>query len=407
MADERAAADAEDRRRLLFVVNDTCFFVSHRLPLAVAARQAGYEVHLAALPDGKLDLLAAHGILFHPLRIDRTGLNAWRELDLLRQLAGVIRRVGPDIVHCVTIKPVVYGGLLCRLLGTRSFVAAVSGLGYVFVARNVRSTLLRPLIRRLYRLVFSHPNSRVIFQNRDDRAELAALGLVRTERTVLIRGSGVDPAVYRPRPEPEGTPIVLLPARLLWEKGIAEFVAAARLLGPAARFVLVGDAPAHNRSCVPAAIVRAWQDEGVVEWWGHREDMPELYAAASIVCLPSYREGLPKALLEAAACARPIVTTDRPGCREICRHHENGLLVPPQDPPALAAAITVLLRDPALRRAMGVRGREIVEREFTVARVVEQTLAVYRALDEAGLASPVIAAGAGSRRRRSPAPIER
>ena len=392
-----AAGTARRERRLLFVVNDTRFFVSHRLPLGAAARRAGYEVHLAALPDGKLDVLAAHGIVFHPLRVDRTGLNAWRELDLLRQLAGVIRRVDPDTVHCVTIKPVIYGGLLCRLLGVPAFVAAVSGLGYVFVARGASSALLRPLIRRLYRFVFSHPNSRVIFQNGDDRAELAALGLVRAERSVLIRGSGVDPTVYRPRPEPEGTPVVLLPARLLREKGIGEFVAAARLVGPVARFVLVGDAPAHNRSCVPAAALQAWRDEGVVEWWGHREDMPEVYAAASIVCLPSHREGLPKALLEAAACARPIVATDVPGCREVCRHGENGLLVPPRDPATLAAALAALLRDPALRRAMGERGREIALREFTVARVAERTLAVYRALEQACRG----ATGQGHRARRS------
>lgn len=382
-----AAATTAGPPRLLFVVNDTGFFVSHRLPLGIAARQRGYEVHLAAFPSGGLDRLAAHGITFHPLPVDRTGLNPLNDVRLMARLAALLRQLRPSLMHCVTIKPAIYGGLVGRALGVDSFVVSLTGLGQLFQAQRLELRLARALVRRLFRVALTHRNGRVIFQNPDDREELLATGVVRPEGSVLIRGSGVDPGVYRPRPEPAGTPIVLLPARLLWAKGVGEFVAAARAVraaGCAARFVLAGEAPPHNRAAVPAETLRAWEREGVVEWWGYCEDMPRLYAASSIVCLPSYyREGVPKCLIEAAACARPIVTTDMPGCREICRHGENGLLVPPKDPAALAAAITSLLGDPPRRRAMGRRGRRIVADEFTLDRVVAETLSVYDTLARA------------------------
>jgi glycosyltransferase involved in cell wall biosynthesis len=373
---------------LLFVVNDSRFFVSHRLPLGEAARRCGYEVHLAAFPNGQLDVLTARGIVFHPLPFDRTGLNPWRDAQLLGAFLTLLRQVRPTMMHCITLKPAVYGGLLAQRLGVEGFVVSLTGLGQVFQAQRVQMRLARAIACRLLRLAFRHGNSRVIFQNPDDRAELIAADLVRAENCVLIRGSGVDPQVYRPQPEPEGVPIVLLPARLLWAKGVGEFVAAARAVravGCPARFVLAGEAPPHNRSSVPAETLRRWQDEGIVEWWGHREDMPGVLAASSIVCLPSYyREGVPKSLIEGASCGRPIVTTDMPGCREICRTGENGFLVPPRDPAALAAAIVRLLGDPLLRRAMGSRGREIAQREFSLDRIVAETLSVYHALQGAG-----------------------
>ncbi len=214
---------------------------------------------------------------------------------------------------------------------------------------------------------------------------------MRPDRTALIHGSGVDPAVFCAAPEPPGPPIVLISSRVIWAKGIAEFAAAARLLraaGIEARFVIVGEPPVHNRSAVPAATLEAWQAEGVLEWWGHRRDMAQVYAQSSIVCLPSfYREGVPKALIEAASCGRPIVTTDMPGCREICRHGINGLCVPPRDVAALVAAIAALLADPARRRRMGAAGRALVEAQFSLAGVVRRTLDIYRDLGAVGAAS--------------------
>jgi glycosyltransferase involved in cell wall biosynthesis len=371
-------------RRLLFVVNDTAFFVSHRLPVALAAQEAGFEIDLAALDTGGLEKIRAHGIRHHPLAVDRTGINPLRDVRLLCQLIRLIQAVRPTLVHTVTIKPVLYGGIAARLRRVPSLVSAVSGLGTVFVDDDRTSSLVRLVVRALYRLALGHRNSCAIFQNPDDLRHMVDAGLVASEHTVLIRGSGVDVALFQPTPPPPGPPIVILPARLLWYKGVGEFVEAARLLrqdGVAIRMALVGEPPAHNRASVPRSKIEGWVAQGVVEWWGYQPDMPRVYAGCHIVCLPSYYgEGVPRTLIEAAACARPIVTTDSPGCREVVRHGENGLLVAPRAPKALADALRALAEDAGRRLEMGRCGRERAVGEFSLDRVVAATLAVYQRL---------------------------
>jgi glycosyltransferase involved in cell wall biosynthesis len=237
----------------------------------------------------------------------------------------------------------------------------------------------------LYRLALNHRNSCTIFQNPDDRGFMVEAKLVPIERAALIRGSGVDMTLFVPRPPPPAPGVVILPARLLWDKGIAEFVEAARILrhaGLDARCALVGEPPLHNRGSVPRETIEGWVRDGAVEWWGHQTDMPEVYARSHIVCLPSYYgEGVPRALIEAAACGRPIVTADTPGCREVVRHGVNGLLVPPRAAAPLAAALRELLLDPARCDAMGRQGRALAVAEFSVEHVVEATLQVYAGLD--------------------------
>jgi glycosyltransferase involved in cell wall biosynthesis len=288
-------------------------------------------------------------------------------------------------MHTVTIKPVIYGGIVARLLGVPRLVSAVTGLGQVFTDKKSVPSPVRALALSLYRLALGHKNSRTIFQNPDDRTFMVEAKLVSADRTALIRGSGVDMSYFAPRPEPPGPGVVILPARLLWDKGIGEFVEAARLLREAgldARLALVGEPPPHNRGSVPQDTIESWVRQGLVEWWGHQADMPAVYGRSHIVCLPSYYgEGVPRALIEAAACARPIVTADTPGCREVVRDDVNGLLVPPRAPAALADALRQLLLDPARRKAMGPRGRELAVAEFSVERVVEATLKVYAGLE--------------------------
>jgi glycosyltransferase involved in cell wall biosynthesis len=370
--------------RLLFIVNDTTFFASHRLPVAVAARKAGFEVALAALDTGRLDQIRGHGIVYHPLEVDRTGVNPVRDVRLFCQLRRLIRRVRPTLVHAVTIKPVIYGGIAARLGGVPGLVSAVSGLGLVFVDDGRKALMVRVVVRALYRLALGHRNSCAIFQNPDDQQHMVDAGLVPGERTVLIRGSGVDVALFQPSPPPPGPPVVVLPGRLLWHKGVGDFVEAARLLrraGVQLRMALVGEPPAHNRASVPRAKIEGWVAEGLIEWWGYRSDMPQVYAECHIVCLPSYyREGVPLTLLEAAACGRPIVTTDMPGCREVVRDGDNGLLVPPRAPAPLAEALRKLVDDPARRLAMGRCGRQRAVAEFSLDHVVAATLAVYQRL---------------------------
>jgi glycosyltransferase involved in cell wall biosynthesis len=369
--------------RLLFVVNDAGFFLSHRLVLAEAARSSGYDVHVATPSGEGVERITAHGFPYHPLRLSRRGSRPWSEAASITALVGLYQRLRPQLVHHVTVKPVLYGSMAARITGVPAIVNAVSGLGYVFIASGALAGTRRRAVLAAYRVALRGRGTRVIFQNEDDRGLFVAAGLVPRERTVLIRGSGVDLSAYRPGPEPPGPPIVVLPARMLRDKGVGEFVEAAATLrtqGIAARFVLVGDTDAGNPAAIPADQLRAWQADGIIEWWGHRKDMPGVLAGAHVVCLPSYREGLPKALLEASAAGRPIVTTDVPGCREAVRQGENGWLVPVRESAALAERLRELILDPGMRARFGRRGREIAEAEFGVERVVAATLALYRSL---------------------------
>lgn len=367
---------------LLIVVNYDWFFLSHRLPIAKAAQRIGLRVSVATTDTGCADQICREGFEFVPLSMTVSGQNPLRELRVVAAFVQMYRERQPDLVHHVTVKPVLYGSLAARMVGRTGVVNAVSGLGYLFLG-SMRARLLQPLVKTLYRLALRQRRSWTIFQNPDDRDLFVGAGLLRAEQAILIRGSGVNCDIFVPRPEPAGIPVVMLPARILWDKGVGEFVEAARIIrqqDTLARFVLVGDPDPGNPASVPAPTLEAWVREGIIESWGHRRDMPDVLSSAAVVVLPSYREGLPKALLEAAACGKPVVATDVPGCREIVRHNVNGMLVPVRNTTALAEAIRLLLQAPQLRQRFGRAGRLIVEREFAEHLVVDQTLSVYRRL---------------------------
>ncbi len=362
--------------KLLFFVTEDWYFCSHRLALAVAAREAGFGVVVVTRVREHGKVIRQAGLDLIPFEISRRGINPFRELGALARLAALYRREKPDLVHHVAMKPVLYGALAARLTGVPHIVNALAGMGWLFTSANLIARVIKPLVRLTFRFLLRHTS--VIVQNPDDAALMAGIGL---RRARVIRGSGVDPEVFRPGIEPTGTPLVVLPARMLWDKGVGEFVEAARQLkarGVIATFALVGEPDPENPASVSKAQLAAWHAETVVEWWGQRDNMPEVFAQTHIVCLPSYREGLPKALLEAAACGRPIVATNVPGCREIVRDGENGVLVPVCDAPALAEALARLIADPGMRRRMGERGRTLVVGEFSQERVIAETLAVYR-----------------------------
>lgn len=375
--------DHRGRRTLVYVVNELQWFWTHRLPLARAAQAAGWQVSVAAAPSPFEARVREAGFEVHTVRLlrSRGSLRAeWRGfLDLVR----LYRRLRPSLVHHVTIKPVLYGSLAARVARVPAVVNAVAGLGYVFMTRSVGATVLRVLIVNGLRVALSIRNSIVIFQNPDDRAAFVGSGIVRPDRTLLVRGAGVDVAHFQPSREPAGIPIVLLAARMLVDKGVADLAAASRLLrerGVACRIVLCGVTDVGNPTSIPEAQLEAWREDGLVERWGQRWDMDRVIADATIVVLPSYREGLPKVLLEAAASGRALVTNDVPGCREVVQHGVNGLLVPAKDVAALADAIEVLLRDPEMRARMGAAGRRIVLEEFTQEAVSEQTVRAYESL---------------------------
>ena len=375
------------RPRVLFVDNDVNSFFSYRIEMARAARDAGFDVHVAA-PEGKsAEILRSEGLSFHPIPMTRSGLAPWKEFTTIAVLFRLYRRLGPNLVHHLRLKPVLYGGLAAYGARVPAVVGLLTGLGYVFIAESRKALFMRKLVVLSCKVAFKHGNQRIIFQNPDDQGVFIQNQILPASQTALIKGSGVDIHTYLPTPEPEGVPVVVLASRMLRDKGVIEFVEAARSLkavGVSARFVLVGETDPGNPTAISADQLRGWADEGIVEWWGHQTDMRKVLSQANVVCLPSLREGVPKVLIEAAACGRSIVTTDAPGCREIVRNGENGLLVPVRDSKALADALRLLIESAPLRAQMAARGREIAVSEFSVERVVNETLGVYRELLASG-----------------------
>jgi glycosyltransferase involved in cell wall biosynthesis len=370
--------------RLLILVNDPTFFCSHRLPVALAAQAAGYEVHIATSAGPAVNSIVRAGFTHHVLPLSRSGLNPFKELLSFLMIFWLMLRLRPKLVHLVTIKPVLYGGLAARIARVPCVVAAVSGLGFIFIAHGVRATVGRWLAGAFYKVALGHGNLKVIFQNPDDRDSLTKLAHIPMGKVVMIRGSGVDLTQFIHNSPPPGLPVVLLAARLLADKGVHEFVQAARLLkqrGLSARFCLVGTVDLANPTSLTNGELAQWASEGVVELWGHRSDMPQVLSAAQVVVLPSYYgEGLPKVLIEAAACGRAVVTTDHPGCRDAVESGISGVLVPVRDADALANALEGLINDPKLCLTMGNAGRSLAERAFDVRQVVAAHLRIYQEL---------------------------
>ena len=369
--------------RVLFVDNDVRSFAGVRMPLARASRTAGFDVHVACPAGDAAENLAREGFPFHPIPLSRSGMNPIAELATLFALYRVCTRIRPDLVHLLRLKPVLYGSLAARLAGVPALANELTGLGYLFTRNDCATWCLRRLVMLASRVVLSHANQRVVYHNPDDRDLFLRAGVLPVERTLLIKGSGVDTVRFSPRPEPAGLPVILLASRMLWDKGVGEFVAAARMLrnsGIRARYVLVGDTDSGNPSAIPAERLNEWHQEGVVEWWGFRMDMPDVFNQAHIVCLPSIREGLPRVLIEAASCGRPLIATDAPGCREVVRNGDNGILVPVRDAQSLAWAFRLLLENGTLRHSMGARSRERAIREFDRDHFISQVLELHGSL---------------------------
>ena len=335
--------------RLLIVVNVGWFFLSHRLALARAARARGYDVHVACGIDSdrERERIVAEGFVLHELSLERSSgslANAWK---VARELRSIIERLAPRVVHLVALKVVLIGGMVTRRVPGRRVVAAFSGLGHLFTDGGWKARMIRWLIMPGFRVSLRGESCIALFQNADDRAVFTIGGIVPERRTALIRGVGVDLAEFAPVPEPEDSlPLVVLPGRILKEKGVCEFALAARRLaesGVAAEYAIAGEPDPENPSSLSAVEIAELSSRYGVRSLGFVEDMPALLARCAVVCLPSYREGMPKALAEAAAAGRPLVATDVPGCREAVVDGENGFLVPARDPAALAEALGKLL----------------------------------------------------------------
>jgi glycosyltransferase involved in cell wall biosynthesis len=378
-------------KKLYFIVNQGAFFVSHRLDLAIKAKELGWQVKLLIGQSGSdemelpaVEKLKEHGIEFQRLSYSPTGMNPFNEIWGVICLIYILIKDKPDVVHTVSPKGMLYGGLSSRIARVKSLVLAVSGMGYLYTndAVGIKKIILK-FVNSLTQFIVNHPNKKIIVQNKDDYSFFSKVMSVESNDIVLIPGSGVDLSKFK-NIITQDNHSVILPARLLIDKGVNEFVQAAKILidkGIKWRFILVGSANYDNPTSIGSMQVKQWVDEGIIEWFGHTVDMLPVYNACDVVCLPSYREGMPKVLLEAAAAGKPVVTTDVIGCREAIIPNVTGLLVPVKNPIALALALEKLIVNKNLRTELGFNGRKLANEKFSIKSVVESTFNTYSILD--------------------------
>ncbi|WP_411359028.1 glycosyltransferase family 4 protein [Pseudidiomarina salilacus] len=375
-------------KKILYVVNAPRYFVSHRLPIAKKSLELGFKVHVASNIENEADVEAVRlisdlGMTYHDRIVTRGDGGVMNEVKSLVSCYLLVRRLSPDMLHLITLKPLLYGSLVARALGIKNVVAAVAGLGTLFVTSNMKSIVQRHLVVNLLRLGLKRNSVRVIFQNEQDLNDLERMGIVNEVQSRLIRGSGVPLDKYCYEPEPTSHPVVIMAARLIKEKGVLEFVEAAQILvdrGVRVEMRLLGDIDKSNPSSLTSEEYKELKCNANIVLKGYRNNIADEYKLANIVCLPSYREGLPKSLIEAAACGRAVVTTDVPGCRDAIIPDRTGVLVPVRDSIALADAIQRLIENDSLRQSMGLAGRQLAERMFDIRAVVHKHIDIYREL---------------------------
>lgn len=377
--------DSTTRRRLLFLVTEDWYFWAHRLHLARAARDAGYEITVATRVDALRERLEAEGFRVEPLSWKRGSLNPARLIADVVAIARMYRRERPHIAHHVSLKPVVLGSFAALFNQDVAVLNALTGLGYTFTARSLRARILAGAVRAILRPLLRRRATITLLENDDDRRFIIDTIGVPAERTAVNRGSGVDLARFVEMPLPETNPVtVACAARMLGIKGIGDLVAASRILRArniAHRLVLAGDTDAENPDAIAEATLHRWVREDSIEWLGHVSDIREVWRRTDIAVLASRGgEGVPLSLVEAAACGRPLVATDVPGSRDIAQAGVNALLVPPNDPPALADALGQLIRNADLRRSYAKASRTIAESGFSSDKIAAATLALYEKL---------------------------
>lgn len=371
---------------ICFVVNNPDFLISHRLDICKEALKKGYNVHVISANKESIHRLKLLGFIVHFHDVGRGKMNPIYELFQIFKYVQLFQKIKPDIVHLITIKPYLYGGIAARLAKVPAVVSAVAGLGILFSSSSFKYSLLRTGLYPLFWLAFGHKNQSVIFQNKEDRDSLVNWGVVAGNKVKMIRGSGVNLDACPSIDEPNGVPIIAFAARLLKDKGVEVFVEASGILKQrniVARFWLIGEPDTGNSNTVTQEQLKGWEKAGLVELFGYRKDIPNLFSKSNIVTLPSYYgEGLPKVLIEAAACGRVVVTTDHPGCRDAIEPDTSGVLVPVRNAEALADAIQNLIENPEKRKTMGQAGRELAECEFAIEKVVGAHLKIYQELLE-------------------------
>lgn len=367
-------------KRVLFVITEDWTLISHRLHLVDAAIDAGYKVAIATKINKHRKFLEDRGMKIFEWKLHRGSLNPIKEIIAILSLMKILFEFKPDIIHAVAQKPVIYAGLAKKIYKKASFIAALGGLGFVYTSKRLRATLLKPLLRLLLKSVLDGKRTRLILQNKDNVNTIERINIINKKYIRLVKGAGVEMKKYLPSKIPLKTTIIILPGRMLWDKGVGEFVRVAKRIkgrNIKARFVLVGDIDLDNPESIKQIQIDKWIESGVIEHWGRCDDMEKVYKKSSIVCLPSYNEGLPKVLLEAGSSSRPIVAFDVPGCREVIKNKVNGFLVQFRNENALETALVKLINDKKLCEKMGKNGRKIVERYFASEIINTQTLKIW------------------------------
>ena len=364
-------------KKLLFIVNIPDFFISHRLSLALLAKKKGFQVHVASIDNENFHKLITHGFICHKIHMNRGSLNLFHDLRTFISILRLLYKLRPDILHLLTSKSIIYGGLASRVIKIPKVFHAVTGLGSVFVdTNNLFKKILKKIVIYLYKFSINL-NSITIFQNNENLELFVKKRIINRSQARLIYGSGVNTdAFFFSEESINNNPIVLFSSRLLVEKGLETFVNAAKILKEkvTVRMVVVGNVDNDNPSSITRSQISKWVELGLIEWKGYIENMPKLLSESSIVCLPSYYpEGIPKALIEAASSGRPIVTTDMPGCNEIVKNNQNGILIPIKSPVHLANAIIKLLDDAQLRSKYGKNGRKLVLEKFS-SEIIDQAV---------------------------------
>jgi glycosyltransferase involved in cell wall biosynthesis len=375
------------KKKIIFLVNNLSFFLSHRLEIALAAKDEGYDVKVVYGDQGNLNtkILTKKGITCFHVPLQRGGINLFMELRSIFSIWTIFYQFKPDIVHLITIKAYLYGGIAARITKVPCVVSAVAGLGILFNKKKLRNFFYQKLLYLIFKLSFSHSNQKVIFQNLDDRKKLSNWIGLDPKKTILFKGSGVNLSKFRKLSESKNNIIIVcFASRLLIEKGIWDYISAAKIIkkrGIKARFLLAGTIDPGNPTSITEIDLNNIIREKVVEVLGYQKDIPRLYEKSNIICLPSfYGEGLPKSLIEAAAASRAIVTTNHPGCRDAIIPYKTGLLVPVKNPQKLANALQWLIEHPKERIAMGKAARKFAKKNFQIKKIVQNHLDVYKEL---------------------------
>jgi glycosyltransferase involved in cell wall biosynthesis len=370
-------------KKLLFLTPDDATFVAQRVVMAKGAEKIGYEIHVGVPDEGFVNKIKELGFIWHNVDLNRGGINPVSDLIPFLKLVRLLRKEKPYIMQCISIKPGIYGTIAGRLAGLQRIVCLVNGRGYAFEGRGLKGKILKFIAKTLYKIAYSYPKVKVIFQNPDDREYFIQEKLIERDRTYLIRGSGVNMEKFYPEPEPvTDTPVVLFVGRLIWTKGVGELIEATKnLRNEGLKFTLqiIGYPDERNPDTVPKKYLEELNANGTIQWIGRQTDMPRFYRAANILALPTnYNEGLPLTLLEAASCGRCLISTDAPGCREIVRPGVNGILVPPKTVKELTDAMRTLIQDPEMRARFGQNSTRIVKEEFSSEIVVSKLLELYQ-----------------------------